>query len=301
MLMKEHVETVVSNSQPNKVKPLQSLLTLSKDKNSDNFWHLLNQIEEGCPSLKGNTKRLALFFYIIEILRSNDITFYVKGGITLQYYLKEHARVTNDIDLLIPSNSLEFYEKAQEALNNNKYGLDIELSDFRKEEADKDYYYDTFFMMVKVSYRGELIDIFSLEGTCEQFFNDIEPVIYPGPSFIKEDFTFLGVPLEFTLADKILAITSEQVRPYRHLIDTYSIINIADIDIDLVKKYLSILLKKENKIRDKYGIDHSNYIFEINKDKKFAKNFAYPRMQAGYKETFLEMVNVINKWMKKNL
>ena len=100
----------------------------------------LDKVEEDiAPAPRDRAKRLMLFFYLIDILQSNVIPFYVKGGLILQYYLKDHARPTNDIDILTPSSADEFYERAQKAFKNNAYGLDLTIIRFSKREADENY------------------------------------------------------------------------------------------------------------------------------------------------------------------
>lgn len=64
-------------------------------------------------------------------------------------------------------------------------------------------------MRVSISLKGKEIDEISIEGTNGDLFYEASPKKYRSPSIVKEDLTFLGVPLEYAFADKILAITSE--------------------------------------------------------------------------------------------
>ena len=243
-------------------KPLEGLLKLNKnDYKGISLLKMLDKVEEQLsPAPRERAKRLILFFYVIDILKSNNIPFYVKGGLILQYYLKDHARNTNDIDLLIPNDVDDFYKRVQEAFNNNAYGLEIKATRFEKKEADESYYFPTFYMLLSISIEGKKIDDISLEGIYGDLYNKVSPKEYPGPSIIKEGFSFLGVPIEYIFAEKLLAVTSELARPYKHLVDAYSICHIT-IDVKELKKYLDIILSFENNVRERYGIPIDNYTY----------------------------------------
>ena len=283
---------------PYSYKPLEGLLKLNKeDYKCINLFRLLEKVEEDIsPSPKGRAKRLMLFFYIIDILRSSGAPFYVKGGLVLQYYLKEHARSTNDIDILIGMDPDEFYNFIKKAFKNNIYGLDIKIANYEKREADSKYYFPTFSMDLLVSYLGKEIDTISLEGIYGDLFNKVSPKEYKGPSIIKEDYTFLGVSIEYMFADKILSITSELDRPYKHLVDAYSISQV-EINMDELKKYLNIILSFENITREKLGISINEYKYEIKPNKKFTRSYFIPMIQAGYTLLFEEMVQSMNRYL----
>ena len=283
-------------------KPLEGLLKRNKENYQGvSLLKTLDKVEEDiAPAPRGRAKRLMLFFYLIDILQSNVIPFYVKGGLILQYYLKDHARPTNDIDILTPSSADEFYERAQKAFKNNAYGLDLTIIRFSKREADENYYFPTFGMLVSVSVEGKEIDVISLEGRNTDLFFEVTPKKYEGPSIVKEGFTFLGVPLEYAFAEKILAVTSELERPCKHLVDAYSISQI-EIDIDELKRYLAVILSYENITREKLGIQTGQYKFQIKPDKRFTHGYYFPMVQAGLTLTFEEMIQSVNQYMLTHL
>lgn len=290
------------SNKPYKYQPIDGLLNLKKeDFKCINLLKMLEKVEEDIsPAPKGRAKRLMLFFYLIDILNSKNIPFLVKGGLILQYYLKDHARATDDLDILIPNSPDEFYIKAQEAFKNNIYGLDIKISKFSKGEANKDYYFSTFYMRLSISYLGEKIDDISLEGINSGLYNEVSPKQYLGPSIIKDNYSFLGVSIEYIFAEKLLAITSELKRPYKHLVDAYSISQI-EIDFNELKRYLNAILIYENEIREKVGININDYEYVIKDDKVFTKSYFLPMIQAGYTINLKEMIKSMNQYMSINL
>ena len=283
-------------------KPLEGLLKLQKENyKSITLLETLTKVEEDIsPSPKDRAKRLMLFFYLIDILQSNNIPFYVKGGVILQYYLEDHARDTNDIDLLIPMDADIFYSSIKKAFENNEYGLTIKVKHYSKKEAEETYYFPTFSMLLSISLGEEDIDTILLEGTYGDLFSKVTPKEYRGPSIIKDNFSFLGVSLECVFADKILTITSELARPYKHLVDAYSISQI-NVNIKELRRYLDIILAFENKMRNKLGINIDDYRYEITSEKKFTHNYYFPLIQSGYIIEFNDMVEHLNQYMHRNL
>lgn len=283
-------------------KPLQGLLQLNKENYKGiGLLRTLDKAEEDIsPAPSGRAKRLMLFFYLIDILQSNGAPFYVKGGLVLQYYLEDHARPANDLDILIPPDVDAFYRQAEEAFRNNAYGLDISIARFSKEEADENFCFPTFAMLVSISMEGRKIDEISLEGISGDLFYELSPKEYEGPSIVKERFTFLGVPLEHAFADKIHAITSELNRPYKHLIDAYSISQV-EVDICALKKYLAAILSYENAAREKLGMQVGGYQFEIKPGKQFSHGYLFPLIQAGLTLDAEEMIQRMNQYMSTHL
>ena len=129
-------------SRPYRFKPIEGLLRLKKEDYKRRYLlSLLEKVEEDISSSpKGRAKRLTLFFYIIDILNSNNIPFYVRGGIILQYHLHEHSRETKDIDILIKMDPDDFYFLSKKAFENNDYGLDLKITNFGKNEPSEKYY-----------------------------------------------------------------------------------------------------------------------------------------------------------------
>ena len=117
---------------------------------------------------------------------------------------------------------------------------------------------------------------------------------------VKEGFTFLGVPLEHVFADKIHAITSEPSRPYKHLIDAYSISQV-EVDIRALKKYLAAILSHENAAREKLGMQVDGHRFEIKPGKQFNHGYLFPLIQAGLTLGVEEMIQIMNQYMSTHL
>jgi len=95
------------------------------------------------------------------------------------------------------------------------------------------------------------------------------------------------------MAEKVIAITNELVRPYKHLIDLYGLMK-ADINYSLLKKYLKLINDNDNKYRK----EKRDLILEIREDKKFLGNYLLTCLQAGYQITLEEMKKEINDWLK---
>lgn len=242
-----------------------------------------------------------IFYNIISILEKAGLQFYVKGGIILANYLGNHARETNDIDIIIPGDSDTFIQQVKKAFSSYKGYYSFEVIDYKKEKASEKYTYNTFGIDVKVSHEDEKQFIL-LEGTSCELFNSIKPVSYTG-KYKDNEFIYKGVPIEYTFADKILAITSDVKRPYKHLIDAYSLTQISTTNINyaLLKHYLNIVSSYENKIRRGLGLEENKYEFIVKDSKKFSQSYYLTVLQAGYNLTEKETKEKINLWMKKFL
>ena len=284
-----------------KFRPLEGLLSLSvNDLKSISVFDMLQYVEgELSPSPKGRAKKLLLFFIVINELMKKSIPFYVKGGTILQYSLAEHARATNDLDVVVPGDSDSFFEKAKIALEAYRGEIRFEVKDYLKKPFYDKYFYSTFSFQIDVFHEGEMIENFILEGIYGDVFEKIDPLLYKGPSIIEDDFAFLGVPIEYIFAEKILAITSELTRPIKHLVDAYSLSK-TDIDIVLLKRYLSVILEEEKKARKKFGYSCDGYRYAIQPNKQFLGNYVFLILQSGYNEDKDDVVAYLNNWMKEN-
>lgn len=286
-----------------KFRPLKGLLSLNNNNfKSISVFNALQSVEERLsPSPNGRAKKLMLFFIIINELNKVNIPFYVKGGTILQYYLDDHARATNDLDVIVPGDSDSFFENTKRALEAYDKDIIFEVKEYIKKPAYDKYFYNTFSFKIYVYHEKEMIDSFILEGIYGDVFEKINPVSYDGPSIIEENFAYLGVRVEYIFAEKILAITSELERPIKHLVDAYSLSKI-DINIDLLKYYLEVILEEEKKARIKYSYPLDKYKYVIKSDKNFIGNYVFTILQSGYNEDKDDVVNYLNDWMKdKNL
>ena len=252
------------------------------------------------PVPEGRARSMLLFFYVIDLLQRHGIEFYVKGGILLQYQLGEHARPTYDIDLLVPGDADEFYEKANAVLSSQEGPLTFEIKLYRKTLASASYYHNTFSMDLFVYLKRKRIDVYTFEGIYGDAYLFVNPVTYKGPDIIREGFTYLGVPIECILAEKILAITSELPRPYKHLVDVYSLIS-TNINVATVKQYLDYILGKAETMRNSLGLSKSDYVYQITDSKQFTDSYFFETLQAGYTLGELEMRAKVNAWLKANI
>ena len=287
---------------PYQYKPLEGLLNIKLEEISNaDIVSVFDYVEKSInASPKGRAKELALLFYLINILNKSKLPFYVKGGIVNQYYLKEKARPTKDLDLLTPLSGEEFYHSLDNYLSNIDDPFTFKITKFKSIPADEHYYYDTFNIEIVVYYNHQAYSTLTIDAVSVRFFDEIQPLKYRGPSFIEDHFTFLGVPKEYVLAEKITAITNELKRPYKHLVDVYGYIH-GDIAINLLKKYLLIICNNDNQIRKSLNKETKNYLYHINEDKVFAGSYFLPTLQVGYTETFEEMKKEVNDWLDTNL
>ena len=285
----------------NKHQPLIDLLNIKNEEISNaSIIDVFNFAEEKInASPSGRSKHLALLFYLINKLKEAGLSFYVKGGLISQYYLKDKARPTKDLDIIIPGDINGFYQSLEKFLNKDKGPLTFKISDFSIDPSDEKYYYDIFNIEIDVLYKNEKHDQLVIDGIASPIFKEIEPVQYKGPAIITPDFEFNGVPIEYVAAEKIIAVTNELKRPYKHLVDLYSLIH-TDLDIKLTKKFVKLINEHDNQMRVKLNKPTRND-YLIKDDKVFADNYLFPLLQAGYQIDLSEMKKEINHWLENNL
>ena len=283
-----------------KYQPLLGLFNIDKvEIESANVLSTLNFVEERVNSSpKGRAKDLTLFLYLIDVLANANLSFYVKGGTIMQYYLGDHARPSLDVDMVIPKDVDNFIKKAQEILDNHQGKFTFKVTHKHVNDANEKYFYDSFDLFIDAYENGVKVKQILLEGVYGDIFNDIEPVTYKLPSFIHENGTFLGVPIEFVFAEKVLAITSELKRPYKHLIDAYSLSNI-DINIERLKKYADMILFYENINRRKFGLPEVHEYGQIKPEKEFTHSYFFESIQAGYLIKEEEMIQKVSTYLNK--
>ena len=280
-----------------KFLPLKGLFELSKDELSNaDILSLANFAEEKIKSSpSGRVYKLALLFYLIKILKEAKIDFLVKGGILLQYHLNEKARETSDLDIIISDDIDRFYNQVEEVFAFNN----IKIKKFKKEPADGNFYYDTFNFELELSNKSGNSYLLTLDGISNKDIYDKVPkeklLI---PDIISGD--FIATPVEYVMAEKVIAITNELPRPYKHLIDVYSLIH-SDINVATLKLCLNLILDNDNQARKNIGRKVKEYRYYIREDKYFAGSFILNELQAGYTLPYEEMREEINQWMEKNL
>ena len=102
------------------------------------------------------------------------------------------------------------------------------------------------------------------------------------------------------MAEKVIASTNDLVRPYKHLVDLYSLIHI-DFNLSLLKKYLNDIIAKDNIVRERFNKPQFNNNFAVRGEKEFEESYVLPLLQAGYNLPFEEVKDVVDKWLKENL
>lgn len=291
------------SKQNNKVKnykflPLLGLqsISLEETKNADIFNAISYAEEKINSSPKGRVKELAFLFYVIDILTKAKIDFYVKGGVILNYYLGDRVRETHDLDIVTYLDGDTFANKVKEAFSNINDGIELEVIKCSTIKADSFYYYDTFTIEVEVIYQGEQVHKLQIDGITNDFYKSIVPLDYDIPKFIS-DRSFKGVPVEYVLAEKITAITNELPRPFKHLIDVYSLIHI-NININLTRKLLDLILENDNNVRKRLNLETKTSTYQIGKNKRFVDDYIFPLIQAGYVISLDNMIEEVNNWLK---
>ena len=216
----------------------------------------------------------------IEELNKLPFDFYVSGGVICQFFLKEHSRYVSDIDVIFKCDLKEVESIFRKYFN---------VVEFIISPISEPYFVETFMALIEIDGKISQID-----GTKANFFDEIEPEIYK-----VNDLSFKGVPIEYLAAIKILAITSEVKRPYKHLVDIYTISSIEDslINKEQIKKYMVIFNDNENKVRKMLNEPKHCLNFSIKEDKTFSGSEILATLQAGYNVSKETMIEEVNKWL----
>ncbi len=283
-------------------RPLEGLLSIKKDEISDaDIFGVISYLEKKISSEpEGRVIDLALLFYLIRILQKTNVDFFVKGGFVMQYYLGSFARPTVDVDIIINSDPDVLAKKLENELSAYNESISFKIGFYAKSKASAGYYYDGFTFDIDVFHFEQKLTQIRLDGIYGPMLDRISPVIYEGPEIVQENFVFKGVPKEYVMAEKIMAITNELPRPFKHAVDVYSLIH-TDVDVLLLKHYLDIILSQDNEVRKRLGKRTGPYVYEIKEDKKLLGPFFWAIIQAGYNVPAEEMIKEINLWMEKNL
>ena len=218
----------------------------------------------------------------IEELNKLPFGFYVSGGVICQFYFKDHRRYVNDIDIVTKCELKEVESIFR------KY-LDVVEFVISPISISSPYFIETFIALININ--GNISQI---DGMKVNFFDEIEPEIYK-----INDISFKGVPIEYLIATKILAVTSEVERPFKHLVDTYTISSIEDslISKQQIKKYLNIINDNENKVREMLKMPMNCLSYYIKENKTFSGPEILTTLQAGYNVSKETMIEEVNKWL----
>ncbi|MBE6127344.1 MAG: nucleotidyl transferase AbiEii/AbiGii toxin family protein [Erysipelotrichaceae bacterium] len=223
------------------------------------------------PSIEGVLKKLV----------QADLDFCVIGGLLCQYYLKDHARRTKDVDILFLGDWKTVEEKLKAAFG---------TIDFTYNEETETFYEPSFTGFVKI---GGLLG--QVEGKRIDFLPEVKT-----DSYSYQGIVFPGVCLEYAIAEKLVAVLNELPRPYKHLVDVYSFSHIDPslFDKGEIQRYMSLINDQENRFRKRAGIKEYVLPKQIPITKRFAPPFVVPTLQAKYNVSQEEMVAEVNEWLK---
>ena len=218
---------------------------------------------------------------VLKKLVSVDLDFNVVGGLLCQYYLKDHARYTKDVDIVFYSEPKVVEEKLKNAFGEIYFSYDEETENF---------YEPSFTCFSKVNgLNGQI------EGKRISFFSDIRVEQY-----FYEGVMFWGACIEYVIAEKLVSLLNELTRPYKHLVDIYSFTKIdqSHLNKEEIKKYVLLINEQENKYRKSANLKEYILPKRIPENKEFKPPFAVPTFQSKYNVCKEEMIECVNEWLK---
>jgi predicted nucleotidyltransferase component of viral defense system len=224
------------------------------------------------PSIKGVLEKLVTI---------KGLDFYVVGGLLCQYYLKDHARYTKDIDIIFNDEQQVVERELKKAFG------DIHL--FYSDDVDN-FYGGTFTCFTRVN--GLLGQI---EGKLIKFYKDVE-----WREYSYEGIKFRGVQIEYCIAEKIVTMLNELERPYKHLVDLYAFSQIDQslIDKKEIKRYMVLINAHENVYRKEHGLKEYELPKAIKEDKILKPPYVVPTLQSKYNVSREVMISSVNEWLK---
>ena len=218
---------------------------------------------------------------VLKKLVHVNLDFCVVGGLLCQYYLKEHARYTKDIDILYNAE-----EKVVEEELKKGFGT---IAFFYSNGTDS-FYEPYFICFTKVDgLRGQA------EGKKINFLSEIKTELYS-----YEGITFKGVCIEYMIAEKLVSLLNELSRPYKHLVDIYSFTKIDQslLDKKEIKRYVSLINSQENEVRTSINVKEQVLPKQILDDKQLNPPIMVPTLQSKYNVSKEEMISEVNGWLK---
>lgn len=218
---------------------------------------------------------------VIKELNTLPFEFYVSGGVICKYFLKEHSRYVRDIDIVTKCDLKEVESIFRQHLN---------VVEFVSSPISDVLFLETFICLIELD--GKIVQI---DGMKVDFFDEMIPEIYK-----VNDTSFKGVPFEYLISTKIHAITSENERPFKHLVDIYSVsfLDPALIDKQEIKRYMLIFNDSENKARKMLKKPKVTIKFSIDEKKKFKGSKILTTLQTGYNVSKETMIEEVNKWLQ---
>ena len=216
----------------------------------------------------------------IEELNKLPFEFYVSGGVICQFFLKEHSRYTKDIDIVTKCDLKEVESAFRKRFN---------VVQFFYTPISNTHFEETFMCLIEID--GKITQI---DGMRVEFFDEIKSEMYK-----VNDISFKGVSLEYLTATKILAVTCKTERPFKHLVDTYTIsmIDPTLIDKQEIKKYMIVFNDCENKVRKMFNEQEYVLNFYIEDNKSFSGPEILTTLQARHNVSKETMIEEVNKWL----
>ena len=213
-------------------------------------------------------------------LKTTKIRFCVVGSLLCHYYLKDHTRYTKDLDIIFDDE----FENV-----NNELSKSFGKIDFYQEDENKLFYEPSFTAFAEINGASAQI-----EGKRIKFFNDVETETYE-----IDGVPFKGARIEYVIAEKLISLLCELVRPYKHLVDIYSFTQIDQslMDYKEIAKYMNLINKQENEYRRRIGLEELKLQKEIFKNKSFSGPVITPTLQSKYNVNKEEMIDEINRWL----
>ena len=218
---------------------------------------------------------------VLEKINNLKLDFCVTGGLLCQYYLKDHARYTKDVDILFNTDLKVVEEELRRIFG---------TIDFYDSEGTDSFYEPYFTCFTKVNgLKGQI------EGKKIDFLSEIKTEQYS-----YEGITFKGVCVEYIFAEKLVSLLNELSRPYKHLVDIYSFLksNLTGLDKNEIRRYMSLINEQENRFRKCKSIKEYELPKRILDSKEFTPPFIVPALQSKYNVSKSVMVSEINDWLK---
>ena len=213
-------------------------------------------------------------------LNTTNIKFKVVGSLLCQYYLKDHARYTKDLDFI--------FDEETENLKDELTKVFRKVHFFQEDENEL-FYEPSFTAFVEKEEMKAQI-----EGKRILFFDQIETETYE-----IDGVEFKGAKIEYVIAEKLVSILCELARPYKHLVDLYSFTQIDQslLNHKNISKYINLINQQENDYRSRIGLEEFKLCKQISKDKTFIGPVITPTLQSKHNLDKEEMISEINRWL----
>ena len=220
------------------------------------------------------------FKIVLNKLSKLDFNYLLIGGLLCKSVLLNHSRETNDIDILFDIDIKrieELFKKEFEVIRFDSFSF----SKYSTEES--------FTSIVRINGEDVLI-----EGRRIDYLNKIKKQTYK-----IDDYSFIGVQLEFQIAEKIIAMFSVPIPEYKHLIDLYSfsLLDESIYDKKKIKEYFDLLMFNKNKVKKMMNLPLLVPIKSIDSNKEFEGPMYLLTLQAGYNYSREYLISKVNEWL----